>query len=192
MRTGFIDPNRALDPGLIYDIGRQNYVNLLCSLHFSTNELFAITKSDNLDCSNPSTDLNYPSLIVLYDDCETGRTQKFRRIVTNVGNDVTAYKAIVKAPEDSEVRVSPNILVFRKINQKHFYDLEMEYKGNEKGKICFGTLVWEDENRKHTVQTPEPHSRVTCCGVHHPRQQSTILVFTLLKRLRNRTSHMVF
>lgn len=53
MGTGFIDPNRALDPGLIYDIGRQNYVNLLRPLHFSANELFAITKSDNLDCSSP-------------------------------------------------------------------------------------------------------------------------------------------
>lgn len=149
MRTGFIDPNRALDPGLIYDIGRQNHVNLLCSLHFSTNELLksdnldcspSQIKSDNLDCSNPSTDLNYPSFSVLYDDCETWRTQKFRRIVTNVGNDVTTYKAIVKAPGDSEVRVSPNILIFRKINQKHFYDLEIKYKGNEKGKVCFGTF----------------------------------------------------
>lgn len=49
---------------------------------------------------------------------------EFQRIVTNVGSDVTTYMAIVKAPEDSEVRVSPNILVFRKIIQKHFYDLE--------------------------------------------------------------------
>ncbi|KAL6292497.1 hypothetical protein ACE6H2_000639 [Prunus campanulata] len=84
MGAGHINPNRALDPGLIYDATLQDYVNLLCSLHYSQDQLFDITGSRVNNCSSPSSDFNYPSIISLYDSNVTQVFEKFRRTVTNV------------------------------------------------------------------------------------------------------------
>lgn len=43
MGAGHINPSRALDPGLVYDIEPQDYVIHLCSLGYTKSEMFAIT-----------------------------------------------------------------------------------------------------------------------------------------------------
>lgn len=80
-----IDPNKAIDPGLIYDATPQDYVNHLCYLRFDHSEISTITGAKNHNCSNPSSDLNYPSFIALYGGSSTW-IMRFRRTVTNVGN----------------------------------------------------------------------------------------------------------
>ncbi|GAU33619.1 hypothetical protein TSUD_360000 [Trifolium subterraneum] len=61
--AGHVNPNRALNPGLVYDVGVQDYVNLLCALEYSQQNITTITRSSSNDCSKPSLDLNYPSFI---------------------------------------------------------------------------------------------------------------------------------
>jgi hypothetical protein len=41
--AGHINPNKAIDPGLIYDAKIEDYVNLLCALNYSTKEIRTIT-----------------------------------------------------------------------------------------------------------------------------------------------------
>lgn len=108
MGAGEIEPNRALDPGLIYDATPQNYVNLLCALGYTNNQILTITRSRSYECSaNPSSDLNYPSFIVLYSNKTRSTVREFRRIVTNVGDGAATYKVKVTQPKGSVVKVSP-------------------------------------------------------------------------------------
>ncbi|KAL7245313.1 hypothetical protein ACSBR2_000604 [Camellia fascicularis] len=78
MGSGQVDPNKANELGLLYDATPQDYVNLLCSMNFTRNQILTITSSSRYSYLIPSSDLNYPSFIVLY-TYMTGMTiQTFR------------------------------------------------------------------------------------------------------------------
>ncbi|XVE55871.1 hypothetical protein DITRI_Ditri03aG0192000 [Diplodiscus trichospermus] len=158
MGAGQIDPNQALDPGLIYDATPHDYVNLLCTMNFTEKQILTITRSKSYNCSNPSSDLNYPSVIALY---ETNVTEtigkKFHRTVTNVGDAAVTYKVKIVQPvqpEGSTIAVSPETLVFANKYEKQSFSVTISYSSNKKGKVSFGELVWVEENGKHKVRSP--------------------------------------
>ncbi|EXC32842.1 Subtilisin-like protease [Morus notabilis] len=152
--AGQIDSNRALDPGLIYDATPQDYVNLLCSTNFTKKQILAIINTNKYDCPRAYYDLNYPSFIALYHDHAKWMDQKYTRTLTNVGESVVTYKAMVTAPNFSEVVVSPNVLVFMKKHERKSYNLTIKYKGNMERRVSSGSLVWVEDNGKHTVRSP--------------------------------------
>ncbi|CAK9135334.1 unnamed protein product [Ilex paraguariensis] len=155
MGAGQVDPNRALDPGLIYDATPQDYVNLLCSMNFTRNQILTITRSNSYPCSNPSPDLNYPSFIALYSNKTAGvLVQKFQRTVTNVGDGATTYKVEVEAPKGTVVTVSQDTLVFGQKYEKQSYSLTINYSGDNNGTVTFGFIVWAEVNGNHTVRSP--------------------------------------
>ncbi|WJX91937.1 hypothetical protein P8452_73651 [Trifolium repens] len=152
--AGHVNPNRALDPGLVYDVGVQDYVNLLCALNFTQKNITAITRSSVNDCSKPSLDLNYPSFIAFFNVGNSSKTtQHFHRTVTNVGEGQTTYVANVTPIKRFRISVIPKKLVFKKKNQKISYRLSIEGpKMIQKNKVSFGYLTWKDE--KHVVRSP--------------------------------------
>lgn len=157
MGAGHVDPNRALDPGLVYDTTPQDYVNLLCSLNFTAEQFKTIARSSaNHNCSNPSSDINYPSFIAFFsqEGNFTFLEQKFRRTVTNVGSAAAKYKVKVKAPRNSKVSVSPQTLVFTKKNQKLSYSLTIRYKDDPEQEVQSGSITWVEETGNHTVRSP--------------------------------------
>ncbi|XP_073276953.1 subtilisin-like protease SBT3 [Primulina huaijiensis] len=154
MGAGQVEPNQALDPGLIYDATPQDYINLLCSMNFTQSQIFTITRS-NYNCSSPSPDLNYPSFIAFYTNKTTGvLVQKFTRTITNVGYDATSYKVQVSPPKGSTVTVEPNTLEFSSKYEKQSYSLTIKYTKNIRGEITFGSLTWVEDNGKHAVRSP--------------------------------------
>lgn len=155
MGAGQVDPNRALDPGLIYDVTTQDYVNLVCALNYTREQTLSIIRS-RYNCSNPSTDLNYPAFVGLYDPQEekTIKTQRFRRVVTNVGGSGATYKIKVKRPKDTVITVSPTKLVFRRKNEKLSYSVVLRYKTYDEYVINHGSITWLEENGNHTVRSP--------------------------------------
>ncbi|KAK2406735.1 subtilisin protease SBT3 [Trifolium repens] len=155
MGAGHINPNRALDPGLVYDVGVQDYVNLLCALKYSQRNITTITRSSSNDCSKPSLDLNYPSFIVFFNggNSSSSTVQEFHRTVTNVGEGQTIYAASITPIKGFHVSVIPNMLVFNKKNEKLSYKLSIEVASMTKlKKVAFGYLTWKDV--KHTVRSP--------------------------------------
>lgn len=101
-----IDPNRAFDPGLIYDASPQDFVNLVCSMNFTRNQTQTIIRS-SFNCSNPSSNLNYPSFVALFSFAKRGTlvTRMFQRTITNVGNGTTRYRVQLNAPVNTTIKI---------------------------------------------------------------------------------------
>ncbi|WJX92410.1 hypothetical protein P8452_74056 [Trifolium repens] len=155
MGAGHVNPNRALDPGLVYDVGVQDYVNLLCALKYSQRNITTITRSSSNDCFKPSLDLNYPSFIAFFNggNSSSSTVQEFHRTVTNVGEGQTIYVASINPIKGFHVSVIPNKLVFHEKNEKLSYKLKIEVASMTKlKKVAFGYLTWKDV--KHTVRSP--------------------------------------
>ncbi|KHN06359.1 Subtilisin-like protease [Glycine soja] len=130
LRAGHVNPNRALDPGLVYDVGVQDYVNLLCALNFTQKNITTITRSSSYNCSRLSLDLNYPSFIALF----TGNGSSINSRVTLIGS--------------FRERVIPSKLLFKQKKEKLSYELRIEGPKIE----GFGYLSWTDV--KHVVRSP--------------------------------------
>ncbi|XP_059440046.1 subtilisin-like protease SBT3 [Corylus avellana] len=152
MGAGHINPNKALNPGLVYDATPQDFVNLLCS-KFSEEQVFTITTRN---CSNPSPDFNYPSFLSFYSDRKASFVHTFQRTVTNVGEGAATYEAkVVPVPLYTIVEVSPMTLVFQKKYEQRSYNVTITYKGMLRDQeFTYGELVWVDKTRKYKVSSP--------------------------------------
>ncbi|KAL7085251.1 hypothetical protein ACP275_14G270800 [Erythranthe tilingii] len=153
--SGQVDPNRALDPGLIYDASTQDLVDLVCSMNFTREQTETITRS-NFNCSTPYPDLNYPSFIALYEFAQTGRrlTRSFKRTLTNVGKGGATYRVKVEAPSNATVRVRPKTLVFREKYEKLSYSLSIRYLAGFFPPATPGSITWTDDTGKYSVRSP--------------------------------------
>uniref|UniRef100_A0A0V0ISC0 Putative subtilisin-like protease-like n=1 Tax=Solanum chacoense TaxID=4108 RepID=A0A0V0ISC0_SOLCH len=160
--SGHVDPNRALDPGLVYDIETSDYVNFLCTIGYDGDDIAVFVRdSSRVNCSERSLatpgDLNYPSFSVDFTSDSNG-VVKYKRVVKNVGGDSNAvYEVKVNAPSAVEVSVSPAKLVFSEENNSLSYEISFTSKRSEdimvKGiQSAFGSIEWSDGI--HSVTSP--------------------------------------
>ncbi|XP_027188259.1 subtilisin-like protease SBT1.2 [Cicer arietinum] len=160
MGAGNVNPQRALNPGLVYDIRPDDYVNHLCSIGYTRSEIFSITHR-NVSCHammqmNRGFSLNYPSISVIFKD---GMTRKIRR-VSNVGGPNSIYSVEVVAPQGVKVIVKPKRLVFKQINQSLSYRVWfISRKGAKRGAdtmdFAEGHLTWvHSQNGSYRVRSP--------------------------------------
>jgi subtilisin family serine protease len=158
--TGQVDPTRAADPGLVYDIIPQDYVKHLCQISNSSNDLvYNITENHDYDCAKIPIEktwtLNYPSFAVPV-SLDQPFVNVFQRTVTNVGNSSQSnYKAVVSAPKELTVKVEPSVLAFTQVGQALSYTITIEGvlpKRNVPTQILSAYIVWTDGN--HQVRSP--------------------------------------
>lgn len=117
--SGHVNPKRALDPGLVYDIRPDEYVTHLCTLGYTNSQVFSVTHK-NVSCRetikiNKGFSLNYPSISTIFKRGK--RIKTIKRRLTNVGSPDSIYSLEIEAPEDVKVRVKPRRLVFTRVNQ---------------------------------------------------------------------------
>ncbi|TXG52434.1 hypothetical protein EZV62_021603 [Acer yangbiense] len=147
--AGHINPNKAMDPGLIYEINFQDYVEFLCGIGYDEKQIKIVLRQSKWNCSQVSTDLNYPSFVAII----TNETVKsFSRVVTNVGEKEAVYHAILDFPTGMKIRTEPSTLTFTDKYQKQGFVLSVEIDGNAPG-VIYGYLKWIDQHN-HIVSSP--------------------------------------
>ncbi|CAM8919630.1 unnamed protein product [Rhodiola kirilowii] len=126
--SGLIDPIKAVDPGLIYDISKDDYVNIICSVY----DAETCHKISGKPCECPvqklaQVDLNYPSMTAKV-NASSVINVTFTRVVTNVGaNPTSTYNAEVTiASKNLTITVVvPNILSFKDLNEKKSFKVSV-------------------------------------------------------------------
>ncbi|KAK7295273.1 hypothetical protein RJT34_18179 [Clitoria ternatea] len=148
--SGHIQPDLAMDPGLVYDISLMDYLNFLCASGYDQQLISSLNFNTTFTCSgtNSVNDLNYPSITLP----NLGlNSVTVKRTVTNVGQPGT-YTA--KAHVDGyNINVVPNTLSFNRIGEKKTFQVVVQARSViRRGKYQFGELRWTDG--KHIVRSP--------------------------------------
>ncbi|KAF5467368.1 hypothetical protein F2P56_017196 [Juglans regia] len=142
--AGNINPSKAPNPGLIYDIDAADYIKFLCGQGYNTKILQLLT-GDNSSCSDATNgtvnDLNYPAFALSTPPLRS-INRVFIRIVTNVGSPTSTYKAILNSPLGLTIKVTPSILSFTSLGQKLPFTLTIE--GTLDKFIVSASLTWDD------------------------------------------------
>ncbi|XP_078159245.1 subtilisin-like protease SBT3.10 [Carex rostrata] len=138
---GHIDPNKAADPGLVYDIHPKDYTKFFkCTLG----------PSDNCDTSvGQLYQLNVPSIAVP----DLKNITSVFRTVTNVGPTYSTYKAFVQPPAGVTVFVEPNLICFDSSKKVETFKVTFVANRKVQGDYTFGSLIWSD-SLQHSVRIP--------------------------------------
>ncbi|XP_077220139.1 subtilisin-like protease SBT1.7 [Tasmannia lanceolata] len=155
--SGHVNPQKALDPGLVYDISTDEYLSVLCALKYTPAQINIVSKK-NFTCDATKnysvSDLNYPSFAVPFTSGGSGMsTAKYVRTLTNVGAPGT-YKVSVSSVSDSSVKivVDPMELSFSEQNEKKMYTVSFLSSSMASGTSMYARLEWSDG--KHIVGSP--------------------------------------
>jgi subtilisin family serine protease len=138
--AGQVQPNKMVDPGLVYDAGFNDYL--------------AFLKGQGLCCGGnggiptlDASDLNQPSLSV----GDLAGVQTLHRTVTSVGGSAATYTATVVAPAGFTVSVSPSSFTIPAGGTKSF-DVTITRTDAPLNTFRFGSLTWSDGT--HSVKSP--------------------------------------
>jgi subtilisin family serine protease len=135
--SGQVQPNKMVDPGLVYDAGFGDYLSFLKGQGLIGNNVPAIDASD----------LNQPSLAV----GDLAGVQTLTRKVTNVGGSTATYNAMVVAPAGFTVNVSPNSFTIPAGGTQSF-TVTVTRTDAPLNVFRFGSLTWSDGT--HSVKSP--------------------------------------
>ncbi|KAL2543903.1 Subtilisin-like protease SBT1.2 [Forsythia ovata] len=150
--AGHVNPSKATDPGLIYDIEPQDYIPYLCGLSY-TNRQISVISQRRVNCFAVSRilegQLNYPSFCITLGSSN----QTYTRKVTNVGEANASYTVDIVPPQGVNVMVKPLTLNFSQLNQKLKYEVTFSRSNASSiSRNAQGYLLWKSS--KHSVRSP--------------------------------------
>ncbi|KAG2649249.1 subtilisin-like protease SBT5.3 [Panicum virgatum] len=150
--AGHVSPARAMNPGLVYDLGDADYLDFLCALRYNAT-VMAMFNGGPYTCPGEAprrvADLNYPSITAVN---VTAAGATARRRVKNVGRPGT-YWAFVTEPAGVDVTVTPSILEFHAKGEEKGFEVSFQVNNAALAKdYSFGALVWT--NGKQFVRSP--------------------------------------
>lgn len=156
--AGFVQPERAINPGLVYDMGPADYQNFLCALQYP---LEMVIKIDPLSPSCPIPpprveDLNLPSFYAVFFESSVAAnpTVSFFRTLTNVELAASTYTAaVIGAPPEFRFAVNPPTLVFTATGERQSFTLSVTSAVTSLATALTSVVLqWSDGI--HIVQSP--------------------------------------
>ncbi|XP_037462571.1 subtilisin-like protease [Triticum dicoccoides] len=151
MGAGHVNPTKAIDPGLVYDLGITEYAGYICAL-LGDKGLAVIARDPMLSCKMlpkiPEAQLNYPTITVPLKK----KPFTVNRTVTNVGPENSIYTLKMEVPKSLTVRVYPETLMFSKAGEKITYSMTVSRHRNGREKSLEGSISWVSS--KHVVRSP--------------------------------------
>jgi subtilisin family serine protease len=150
--AGHVIPTRAVDPGLVYDLGVRDYAGYICKL-LGEAALKTIAGDASFTCTEiepiGAAELNYPAILVPL------RAEPFavNRTVTNVGPAKSNYTAKIEAPKGVSIKVEPAELEFKEVKERKTFTVTVSAAGaSAEQKLAEGTLSWVSHD--HVVRSP--------------------------------------
>ncbi|GAB2234134.1 hypothetical protein Droror1_Dr00003371 [Drosera rotundifolia] len=146
--AGHVDPNLAADPGLVYDLTVDDYLNFLCTIGYGQYLPHFTSHSYSCPLNLHITHFNYPSITVprLNFSITVTRTLK------NVGPPGT-YKVFIKRPPGIFVHVKPKSLTFDKVGDERSFNVHLKLKSPSAAQdYVSGMLRWSFG--KYHVRSP--------------------------------------
>lgn len=147
---GHVDANKAIDPGLIYDIKIKDHLQFLCSMGYNDTAI-NLMFNNHPPCLKRKkflVNFNLPSITIP----ELRKTMTVSRTVSNVGPVVSVYMVRIEAPQGINVRVEPSVLYFNSTVKKLKFKVTIWPLLQVQGRYSFGYLFWEDGF--HVVRIP--------------------------------------
>ncbi|XP_028805274.1 LOW QUALITY PROTEIN: subtilisin-like protease SBT4.3 [Neltuma alba] len=157
--SGHVNPVQASDPGLVYDISKEDYVEMLCNFGYNSSQIKMISGNNNSTCPrSPQRELvknlNYPILGVNIKPLTAFKVE-FERTVTNVGFANSTYKASVVLSDSHgkvNITVEPKVLSFKSLNEKMSFVVSVAGEGISNQTAIASSLIWSDGT--HNVRSP--------------------------------------
>ncbi|MGW8226301.1 MAG: S8 family serine peptidase [Anaerolineales bacterium] len=147
MGAGHLNPNPALDPGLVYDVGFLDYLAFLCGNNPANIGQGTCNALASLGFSLDPSELNLASIGI----AELAGFETVTRTVKNVGPAGT-YEVSVSAPPGIVVAVSPSSLTLAE-DESASYEVTFTATGAATlGQWAFGSLTWS--HGPHSVRSP--------------------------------------
>ncbi len=135
--AGHIDPNAALNPGLVYDVSDDEFDAFACG---TASPAVTTERCDALVDAGYSlapADLNQPSIAL----SRLISSRTLTRRVTNVADEAGTYTASISAPPGIDVAVSPNALSLGP-GESGSFDVSVSYVSGPLDLWRFGALTW--------------------------------------------------
>ncbi|WP_077036348.1 S8 family serine peptidase [Pelomonas sp. KK5] len=143
--AGFIQPNKAMDPGLVYDMGKADFVKYQC---LTQKSLVSASDCSTYGTLDQTYNLNLPSITV---GTMVGPTV-VTRSVTNVGTAAATYTSTASLPGMGSVAVSPASLTLNPGETKSFTVTMTPGASTPQFTWMYGSLSWTDGT--HVVRSP--------------------------------------
>lgn len=119
--AGHVDPIKAVNPGLVYEVDKSDHINFLCGMNYIL-KMLQLISGEAVTCTGKTLpkNLNYPSMTARVAAGKQFQVN-FSRTLRNLGMRST-YKAEVSGSK-FDVRVIPEALSLNTMHEKESFEL---------------------------------------------------------------------